>query len=163
LCTVLNAQSLEIERTGKPIIKSGQDTTDLTKPKGYIKALEWLATVFNDSKSVIQVQDKEEGFIMGKGNFQTVLHPGGIVPNQPTTVYFTVKVWIYDSSYKYEFSNFNAEGYGSITDGEAKYVGKMWGKKMADKMLQKMWPELRDATKNKSDLLTLSLKSFFTQ
>jgi len=74
---------------------------NLTKDKIYSECLEWMAETFVDSKAVIELKDKENGKIIGKGitNYMS----GGIVS---IPCRFTMKVEIKENKYRATYDNF---------------------------------------------------------
>lgn len=55
------------------------DCEGQTKDQLYIKLNYWFVSTFNDAKSVIQINDKEAGIIVGKGFLGSIaVHSGGM-------------------------------------------------------------------------------------
>jgi len=85
------------------------DTVNASKNELYIKAAEWLANSFKSAKSVIEMQDKEAGKIVGKGTndyiseslFNTITHH----------INFTFTIDVRDSKYRIRITNFVDDGY----------------------------------------------------
>lgn len=92
----INQETKLIEFTGLVTV----DTT-LTKNELYSKTKEWFAKSFKSANDVIQMDDKEAGIIIGKGNFSDRKSCG--------IINFTLKVQVKDGRYKYWFSNFKHE------------------------------------------------------
>ena len=80
------------------------DTCNLTKEQLYNKTKLWLANTFNDSKSVIEVDDKDAGQIVGKGNFNITYTY--LMTTVTTTIFFTIKIDIKDDKYRLQLYNF---------------------------------------------------------
>jgi hypothetical protein len=74
---------------------------DLTKDQIFSKCLEWMAQSFVDSKEVIELKDKENGKIIGKG--VTDFMRAGVVS---IPCRFTMIVEIKDSKYRTTYKNF---------------------------------------------------------
>jgi len=85
------------------------DTVNASKNELYFKAAEWLANSAKPAKSVIEMQDKEAGKIVGKGIhdyiseslFNTITHH----------INFTLTIDVKDSKYRIRITNFVDDGY----------------------------------------------------
>jgi Domain of unknown function (DUF4468) with TBP-like fold len=75
----------------------------VTKSELYIRARSWFATTYNSAKSVIQMDDKEAGEIVGRGAFQTAM-PLGLGVKATWFVQYTLTVFVKDGKYKYDFA-----------------------------------------------------------
>lgn len=64
----------------------------------YLKAKEWMARTFNSAKEVIQMDDKDAGIIIGKGNF---------LEGKACRINFTLKIQVKNGRFKYWFSDFS--------------------------------------------------------
>ena len=78
---------------------------NLNKNEIFDKTMEWIAQSFRDSKEVIQLKDRENGKIIGKG--MTHFMSGGIAR---VPVRFTLIVEIKDNKYRTTYNNFAAPG-----------------------------------------------------
>jgi hypothetical protein len=86
------------------------DSSD--KSKLYNKAKKWFIEQYKSAKDVIQLDDKENGEIIGKGYFETVWQMGfGIA--QKVNDWHTVKVSVKDNKFKYEITDFRVKYYVS--------------------------------------------------
>jgi hypothetical protein len=91
------------------IVYSGVVNVDSVNSKElYVRAHTWFANTFKSAQSVIQLDDKEAGKIIGKGFIQV------ITPIKPKAkniligdVYFTLEIQTKDGKYKYDFTNFS--------------------------------------------------------
>lgn len=72
--------------------------TNNTKDALYGKAKLWFANTFNSSKEVIQIDDKENGVILGKGKI--VDNDMAYMSKTKKTWDFTVKIQVKDNKYK---------------------------------------------------------------
>jgi hypothetical protein len=79
-----------------------QKVHEITMSKNEIfnKTLEWMAQSFTDSKAVIELQDKENGKIIGKG-MTTFTNVVAVIPCR-----FTMIVDIKDNKYRTTYNNF---------------------------------------------------------
>ena len=86
------------------IIYSGVVTIDSAKAGDlYSRAKNFLAHEYKSSKAVIQVDDKDGGQIVGKGNFSVIINVGfGIKADY--VVDHTISIFVKDGKYKYEIS-----------------------------------------------------------
>jgi len=82
------------------------DTLPGTKSELYIYARSWLASAFKSSKSVIEMEDKESGTIIGNGIF---VHPvNSAFGNQVgiDIIRFTIAINTKDNKYRAILSNY---------------------------------------------------------
>lgn len=77
-----------------------QEIPDLSKNEIYDKTLLWVASKFVDSKEVLEIQDKENGLIVGKGIAMFSLSKSITAPTR-----FTMKIDIKDGRYRIKFNN----------------------------------------------------------
>lgn len=83
-----------------------------TKDDLYLKTKMWFANTFKDAKEVIQLDDKENGIIIGKGSI-SIYHSQAVFAKQGDYtgyIRFTIKVQVKDGRYKYELYNFVHSG-----------------------------------------------------
>lgn len=75
------------------------------KDELFMRARQWFSNSFNDSKSVLEISDKESGELQGKGNIKMILgnRADGIMR-------FSVSIHLKDGKYRYSFFNFIHEG-----------------------------------------------------
>jgi hypothetical protein len=74
---------------------------NLSKDKIYDASLEWMARTFNDSKAVIEIKDKENGKIVGKGVTDSI-----DTMNNPLQCVYTMVIEIKDNKYRTTYNNF---------------------------------------------------------
>ncbi|GEO05294.1 hypothetical protein AAE02nite_29580 [Adhaeribacter aerolatus] len=74
------------------------------KPELHIRAKQWIVTNFNSANAIIQMEDKEEGVIIGKGFYEVRTNFEALVPTIHTFG-FTIKIYVKDNKYKYSFTN----------------------------------------------------------
>ena len=73
---------------------------DYNKDQLYIKVLEIFSSIYNNSKVVIQSQDKEQGFIIGKGDDEEIRYDNISGGKHINTVHHTIKVEIREGRFK---------------------------------------------------------------
>ena len=97
--------------------------SSLLKLELFSRAREWFAKAFKSSNNVIQMEDKENGKIVGKGLTQVYCKSlGG--DRKSGFINFTLSIYIKDGRYKYEITDFyhsgqpelNIPDYGSCED-----------------------------------------------
>jgi hypothetical protein len=115
----------------------------------YNRGYNWIVSTFKNPQKVIQLEDKEKGQLICKGNFeynQSKFAWGG---SETTKGYidFTVKLFFKDGRYKYQFTDFrhdplhDGNSFGLITT-EAEYPGKM---ALTSKSWRKwIWNDIKD-------------------
>lgn len=148
------------EISGNSIQFDGVIKTDTTMDakKLYSMAIEWFATSFNNSKAVLQMQDKEAGIIVGKSVFSIESKGNVLMSSTYHNVDYTIKLYFKDGRFKYELSDFTNEGYGIIKDGEI--TKAPWG---AKKIATKQYTGLQQGCNNNALAIVTSLKNFFAQ
>jgi hypothetical protein len=100
-----------LNEAGKIVFTEVIEMPNITKDALYTRAYEWFAKAFNSANNVIQMQDKENGKIVGKGSFgdinvSVVLGMATVYGN----VKFTISIYLKDGKYKYEVTDFYHEG-----------------------------------------------------
>jgi hypothetical protein len=74
-----------------------------TKAELYTKARSWFAKTYNSSKSVIQMDDKDAGEIVGRGAAEAYIN-AGLGVKLKMWVQYTLAVFMKDGKYKYEYN-----------------------------------------------------------
>lgn len=84
---------------------------------------QWFVEKFKDSKSVIQLSDRENGKIIGKGNYSFSINCTSIIGeiNRKVTVRFTLLVDVKDSKYRIQIYDFDFLEDGEEGIGESIY------------------------------------------
>lgn len=70
----------------------------------YYRAMEWLSTTYKSANDVIQMNDKEQGVIIGKGAIKTYVKVLGNYEDAGL-VYYTIKLSFKHNKYRYEVNN----------------------------------------------------------
>jgi hypothetical protein len=136
-----------------------------TKNDLFNAARAWFNTAFVSSKDVLQIIDKENGELSGKG---VIKYSNGF-PGSETTygeIRFSVSVFVKEGRYKYEFANFIHEGsphdgygaynFGLITNAITCNVVQ-WGKP-TQKWKDKIWNDIKSRINETIPQLIASLK-----
>ncbi|WP_226389838.1 DUF4468 domain-containing protein [Penaeicola halotolerans] len=88
----------------------------LSADKLYLKAREWFAKSYNTSTDVIQLDDRENGLIVGKGLIQ-VYKRGGFGLDFPYGfINYTLSIYLRDGRFMYEITNFYHMGLGQFLE-----------------------------------------------
>lgn len=119
---IIPTPQLPIDSTTNLITYSGVVKVDslLTKSMLFSKAREWFAKTYKSAKNVIQLEDSENGKIVGKALMQ-VYHKALGSNYDSGFINYTISIFVKDGRYKYEISNFYHTG---------QYVGN--GKRIDD-------------------------------
>lgn len=102
----------------------------------YTKAREWFVKSFKSSKAVLELEDKEVGKLIGKGNFSAVSEESmndnefikrkGLVSKELRerknkgevgSVSFVISIYIKDGRYKYEITDLTHKGMSATVAG----------------------------------------------
>ena len=123
----------------------------LSKDLLYSNARLWFVHAFNSANNVIQYDSKDDGKIIGKGNF--LFHGRAFTSGTNSTgpVNFTVTVEVKDNKYKYEITDFKHEQFGFVPQIEPKGFMKVANRdlwKDCDKEAIDMIADLKKAMVN---------------
>ncbi len=100
-----------IDKTTKRITYTEVIVVDssLSKNELYSNAREWFAKTYNSSLSVIQMDDKELGKIVGKASIPVHFTSLGMMI-EGGFIHYTISLQLKDGRYKYEITDFNHVG-----------------------------------------------------
>lgn len=97
-------------KNGK-VTYTGIVTVDsINKIKLYNNVKKWFIEQYRSAKDVIQLDDKENGEVIGKGFFETNWQYT-FVDERKVNVWHTVKIYLKDNKFKYEITNFTLKYY----------------------------------------------------
>jgi hypothetical protein len=82
--------------------------TLLNKDEIYKRVKRWFVDTYKSGKDVIQLDDKDNGEVIGKGNF-SVLWQINFMGGMNINIWETIKINIKDGRYKYEITDFRAK------------------------------------------------------
>ncbi len=131
----------------------------------YMRAKLWFANSFADSKNVLEVEDKNAGILVGKGEF--AYEPNVFMASSLTRgrIKFMVKIIVKNERYKYSFSDFVHQGshssasspidFGLITTAEVSPVIQGTSKGMR----KKLWSHMQNVSILKTAEFITSLKA----
>jgi hypothetical protein len=117
----------------------------------YSRAKEWFAKNFKSVKDVLQMDDKEAGKLIGKGNFDI---------GDNCYYNFTLSIFIKDNKYKYIITDYTFNHPSIYGNAESVYDYPIESEKCAFKMRGKpLWNKLRLPIKEKSINTINSIKA----
>lgn len=154
--------SLNIPITYSQIIKVD---SALSSNELYHRARAWFAETYRSAQDVIQMDDKENGKIIGKGNIRYTSKIFFGSEGTKGWIRYTISIHVKNGRYKYEVSDFYHEGnplnsggqlsFGLITNSiECPYkVGAMTGKGWRNKV----WDDIKETIEKSITSLTESI------
>lgn len=143
------------ENTGKIVFSEVVQVDGKSKNDLYFSARKWFVNSFKSSQNVIQLDDKDEGLIVGKANLDVRLSSKH--RQNAGHVSFTVKIEFKDGRYRYNFTNLWHEAGSTkiVTPGDLK-LNKPGGGMLS--MGMKNWRGIKDQTNSTILLMTQELK-----
>ncbi len=136
----------------------------VSKEELYNRAKIWFTTSYNSANDVLQMDDKENGQIIGKAviTYNSSLYNAS--EHFDGSINYTIKVLIKDGRYKYEISNFIHRAYGRgsfglITTQDPSPLIKGFTKKYCNKV----WLEIKNQINEEVGSLIKSLKTGTSQ
>jgi hypothetical protein len=151
---LLFSQDFPINEQGKIVYTEIVNIdSSLTQEQLYLNAREWFARSFRSANDVIQMDDKDAGKLIGKGNF---VIPGGMYLADGR-VRFTISVFTKEGRYKYEITDFvhiaNDNTYsGGNLENEKPDCGNF-------NMVKKGWLQVKEITQTKVNDIITDLKN----
>jgi len=127
--------------------------SSLTQNDLYTRAREWFALNFKSANNVIQMDDKNAGIIIGKGNMSVT---GGKYLADGK-IDFTLKIQVKDGRFKYWFTDFVHSSYkagysGGHLENEKPICGNLF-------MLKKGWIQVKEIADTEVKSMTASIKA----
>ena len=149
------------------------DSVQATKDELYVYAKSWMATTFVSSKSVIEMEDKEAGKIIGNGEF--VQRENSLFGNQVgvSIISFTITVDVKDNKYRCILSDFfhkyiqtastyipgqTATNAASASLGGNRVGGPLNNTNPPGNVPKKWWQKIKEITKEESLVVLDKLK-----
>lgn len=96
--------------THKVIYEGVIQTPGATQAELYSRAREWFATSFNSGKDVLDMDDRQSGKLIGKAYADFALRVP-MIGSVTQKMWRVVKVYVKDGRYRYEITDFAAQGY----------------------------------------------------
>jgi hypothetical protein len=141
----------------------------ISKKELYNRAKLWFANAYNSANDVLQLENKENGQIIGKAIMK--YNPTVFVGSAATkgSIKYTIKIFVKEGRYKYEIIDFIHDPYGSQYGKSS--MGLLTNseecpnpKKGAKKWSHKVWRDIKNQINFNITSLILSLKqSMITQ
>jgi hypothetical protein len=103
LVLILMSVSITV-KSQKYVIDKIIDSDSTSKDVLYFRAMEWFSTTYKSASDVIQMNDKDQGIIIGKGAMKTYVKILG-TREYAGLVYYTIKLSFKDNKYRYEINN----------------------------------------------------------
>jgi hypothetical protein len=143
-------------------------TDSASKNELYNRAKLWFVNAYNSASDVLQMDNKEEGQIIGKAIMK--YNPTVFSGSEQTkgNIKYTIKIFVKDSRYKYEITDFVHDPYGNqygktsmgliTTDEECpnpKSMAKGWS--------NKVWRDIKNQIESNMTSLIASLKQSMTK
>ena len=82
-----------------------QVDSTFSKKQLFAKGREWFVNYYKSANDVLQMDDKEEGVLIGKGLHKYNFFNG--INSSSIALYFTVNLTVKDGKYRYQIYNFN--------------------------------------------------------
>ena len=131
----------------------------------YNRALTWIAENYKDSKSVLEVQDKEAGELIGKGalQYKGTYYLGSSIGGW---VNYELKILVKDGRYKFVFTDFIHTGtyyntgtvsFGLITTAKECPKSK-WPNMFGQNMATRAWDDIKNTIQNNMIIAMQSLQ-----
>ena len=145
-----------------------QSDSTLSEENLYNRGHNWVVSIFKNPQKVIQLNDKDGGQIVCKGNFeynQKKFIWGGSETSKGH-INFTIKLFFKDGRYKYIFTDFihdtlkNGNSFGVITT-EVEYLGKM--SLTSKKWRKRIWDDIKEQIELNVKIIEASLLEEMTK
>ena len=147
-------------KDGTLIYQDVVSTPNIIKSDLYKNAKQWFVDTFNNSKFVIQSEDKEEGKIVGKGIIYAT-HKALIGASQLSTT-ITIQVECKDDRYRYKIYDMSLESETIGIFSPNHLVDGILGKPLNGRSTytKKVSREILSSIDTETDMLILSLKKY---
>jgi hypothetical protein len=107
-------KELPVDESGGINFSEVVEVANQSKDDLYLKAKAFFVNNFKSANNVIQMDDKEDGIIIGKGNSDFSISPGMGV-NVYMKINFTIKIQSKDNKFKYDIYDIYYSGsYGDV-------------------------------------------------
>ena len=148
-------------KNGKAFYSGIVQIDNVSKNELYNRAKRWFVNTYTSAQDNIQLDDKENGEIVGKGCFQTNWDIA-IISSQNINVCQTIRILIKDNRYKYEITNFSVNYFANAgqTSGPAFFDMPLenwmsFSKKNSQKLFKKIDVHVNDVIKSLSEYLKM--------
>lgn len=152
----INQYSQESLTFQKDVISEGKSKSEL-----YVILNEWFAITYTNANSVIQMQDKESGIIIGKGSMNYSME-GMSYACYSGYIKYTIKTVANDGSISISLTSFihsaRATSSSSCTLGSITTREKYTEKGMSKKYHNKVWNDIKTTCESYSNNMFNSVK-----
>lgn len=130
----------------------------------YGRALEWFARTFNSAQAVLQLQDKDNGKLVGKALFDVTIKDISRFP--AGRVHYTLTVQVKDGRYRWEMADLYHDASGikaAIGSGGDLALDKpACGKGIlgAGGLTKRQWGQIKRQSQEHADALLANFKAF---
>ncbi|GAB3885940.1 DUF4468 domain-containing protein [Spirosoma agri] len=102
------AQTMPVDPDTKLVTYSEViETPGVNKNELYVRANTWFTRTFKSAKSVLDLQDKEAGKLIGKGSMPVTIKVPILGATDAGTISSTITIMCKDGKYKYVIDNLN--------------------------------------------------------
>ena len=164
-----SAQNLPVDPDTKKVTYSEVvEVPGISKNDLYTRAQTWFAKTYGSSKSVLEIQDKENGKLLGKGLTDVSFRNPPLGARYGGIVRYTISILVKDGKYKYTISDFYHEGgtdtqvtaCGAIENEKKPKGGTMRGLSgQGGFPTQKQWEQIKEDVNMQMTALSTSIKS----
>ena len=125
----------------------------------------WFAEKYNNAKNVIQLDDKENGKIIGKGVFEYNSNVNSFSNGTKGYISYTIVINVKDGKYKYSISDFVHQGNSSNVGGEASFGVITTDEEPSVKISTKgwrikVWNDIKKQIEDNSNAIISSLNNY---
>lgn len=99
---------------GKVTYSGVVQVDNMNKDELYKMTRRWFIDTYKSAKDVIQLDDKENGEVIGKGFFETIWQVT-FYYKMNINIWQTIKIQVKDNKYKYEITDFNVKYHSSAS------------------------------------------------
>ena len=160
------SQEKSNELVYKNVVNLDSITTQVHKVNEiYSIAKSWFAEKYNNAKNVIQLDDKENGKIIGKGIFEYNSNVNSFSNGTKGYISYTIVINVKDGKYKYNISDFVHHGNSENVGGEASFGFITTDEEPSVKISTKgwrikVWNDIKKQIEDNSNALISSLNDY---
>ena len=165
VCMAADEVPLPRDEAGRVVYTEVVQADGLDQAALYGRALEWFAKTFNSAQAVLQLQDKDNGKLLGKALLEVTIKSLGKRP--AGVVHYTFGVQVKDGRYRYELTGLHHERAGveyQIGDGGDLGVDKpACIGKLINGMTKGQWRAIREQAHVFALSLVAGFKAFMAE
>ncbi len=126
--------------TGNIIFGETIPIDSANKSQLYSKAREWFTINFKSANAVLQMDDKEDGKLIGKA-WQDITALTGLGTKSKVKMWYTISIYVKDNKFKYSISNITYQNYPSEYDKNP--IEQRAEEIITEEKIKKAWMKLR--------------------